>query len=191
MTDTVPTKRWTRLEYDRLIEKGVFGTEDRIELLGGALVVREPQGSPHAMGIRMAEEALRRVFAAGWDVRGQLPVALDDDSEPEPDISVVPGSFRDYRHGHPPRAVLIVEVAESSLSLDRALKGSLYARARVPEYWIVNLVDRALEVHRDPVADAAARYGWRYTTVATLRVGETVTSLSAPDSPISVGELIP
>lgn len=191
MTDTVPTKRWTRLEYDRLIEKGVFGTEDRIELLGGALVVREPQGSPHAMGIRMAEEALRRVFAAGWDVRGQLPVALDDDSEPEPDISVVPGSFRDYRHGHPPRAVLIVEVAESSLSLDRALKGSLYARARVPEYWIVNLVDRALEVHRDPAADAAARYGWRYTTVATLRVGETVTPLSAPDSPISVGELIP
>jgi Uma2 family endonuclease len=191
MTDTVPTKRWTRLEYDRLIEKGVFGTEDRIELLGGALVVREPQGSPHAMGIRMAEEALRRVFAAGWDVGGQLPVALDDDSEPEPDISVVPGSFRDYRHGHPPRAVLIVEVAESSLSLDRALKGSLYARARVPEYWIVNLVDRALEVHRDPVADAAARYGWRYTTVATLRVGETVTPLSAPDSPISVGELIP
>jgi Uma2 family endonuclease len=191
MTDTVPTKRWTRLEYDRLIEKGVFGTEDRIELLGGALVVREPQGSPHAMGIRMAEEALRRVFAAGWDVRGQLPEALDDDSEPEPDISVVPGSFRDYRHGHPPRAVLIVEVAESSLSLDRALKGSLYARARVPEYWIVNLVDRALEVHRDPVADAAARYGWRYTTVATLRVGETVTPLSAPDSPISVGELIP
>ena len=191
MTDTVPTKRWTRLEYDRLIEKGVFGTEDRIELLGGALVVREPQGSPHAMGIRMAEEALRRVFAAGWDVRGQLPVALDDDSEPEPDISVVPGSFRDYRHRHPPRAVLIVEVAESSLSLDRALKGSLYARARVPEYWIVNLVDRALEVHRDPVADAAARYGWRYTTVATLRVGETVTPLSAPGSPISVGELIP
>jgi Uma2 family endonuclease len=191
MTDTVPTKRWTRLEYDRLIEKGVFGTEDRIELLGGALVVREPQGSPHAMGIRMAEEALRRVFAAGWDVRGQLPVALDDDSEPEPDISVVSGSFRDYRHGHPPRAVLIVEVAESSLSLDRALKGSLYARARVPDYWIVNTVDRALEVHRDPVADAAARYGWRYTTVATLRVGETVTSLSAPDSPISVADLIP
>jgi Uma2 family endonuclease len=191
MTDTVPTKRWTRLEYDRLIEKGVFGTEDRIELLGGALVVREPQGSPHAMGIRMAEEALRRVFAAGWDVRGQLPVALDDDSEPEPDISVVPGSFRDYRHGHPPRAVLIVEVAESSLALDRALKGSLYARARVPDSWIVNLVERVLEVHRDPAPDAAARYGWRYTTVATLRVGETVTPLSAPDSPISVGELIP
>src|SRR5712692_6057360 len=102
MTDTVPTKRWTRLEYDRLIEKGVFGTEDRIELLGGALVVREPQGSPHAMGIRMAEEALRRVFAAGWDVRGQLPVALDDDSEPEPDISVVQGASATTGTGIPP-----------------------------------------------------------------------------------------
>jgi len=191
MADTLRTKHWTRVEYDHLIEKGVFGPDDRIELLGGALVVREPQGSPHAMGIRMAEEALRRVFAAGWDVRGQLPVALDDDSEPEPDISVVPGSFRDYRHGHPPRAVLIVEVAESSLSLDRAVKGSLYARARVPDYWIVNLVDRALEVRRDPAADAAAPYGWRYTSVATLRAGDSVTPLSAPDSPIAVADLIP
>jgi Uma2 family endonuclease len=136
MTETTPTKRWTRVEYDRLIEKGVLGPKDRIELLGGLLVVREPQGSPHAMGIRMAEEALRRVFASGGDVRGQLPVALDDDSEPEPDIRVVPGSFRDYRQAHPARAVLIVEVAEASLRLDRGEKGSLYARAGVPDYWI-------------------------------------------------------
>ena len=77
MSDTMPAKRWTRVEYDRLIDKGVLGPENRIELLGGTLVVREPPGSPHAMGIRMAEEALRRVFAGGWDVRVQLPVALD------------------------------------------------------------------------------------------------------------------
>ena len=191
ITDTLPTKRWTRVEYDRLIEKGVFGPEDRIELLGGALVVREPQGGPHAMGIRMAEEALRQAFATGWDVRVQLPVALDDDSEPEPDISVVPGSFRDYPRDHPGRAVLIVEVAESSLSLDRAMKGSLYARAHVPDYWIVNLVDRTLEVHRDPTPDGAARHGWRYTAVTTLRAGATVSPLSAPDSPISVADLLP
>ena len=111
MTDTLPTKRWTRLEYDRLIQTGAFGPEDRIELLGGALVVREPQDSPHAMGIRMAEEALRRAFATGWDVRVQLPVALDEESEPEPDVSVVPGSCRDYPRDHPGRAVLIVEIA--------------------------------------------------------------------------------
>jgi Uma2 family endonuclease len=191
MTDTLPTKRWTRLEYERLIEKGVFGTEDRIELLGGVLVIREPQGGPHAMGIRMAEEALRRAFATGWDVRVQLPVALDDDSEPEPDVSVVPGSFRDYPQDHPGRAVLIVEIAESSLAVDRAVKGSLYARARVPDYWIVNLVEHVLEVHRDPAADAAAQYGWRYASVTTHRAGEALTALAAPTSPISVVDLIP
>jgi Uma2 family endonuclease len=191
MTDTLPTKRWTRLEYDRLIEKGVFGPEDRIELLGGALVIREPQGGPHAMGIRMAEEALRRAFATGWDVRVQLPVALDDDSEPEPDVSVVPGSFRDYPQDHPGRAVLIVEIAESSLAVDRAVKGSLYARARGPDYWIVNLGEHVLEVHRDPAADAAAQYGWRYASVTTLRAGEALTAHAAPTSPISVVDLIP
>lgn len=191
MTDTLPTKRWTRLEYDRLIEKGAFGPEDRIELLGGALVVREPQGSPHAMGIRMAEEALRRAFATGWDVRVQLPVALDEESEPEPDVSVVPGSFRDYPRDHPGRAVLVVEIADSSLALDRTLKGSLYGRARVADYWIVNLVDRVLEVHRDPAPDPAAHPGWRYATVTTLRAGDTVVPLAAPDSPILVADLIP
>jgi Uma2 family endonuclease len=191
MTETLPIKRWTRVEYDRLIECGVFGPEDRIELLGGLLVVREPQGSPHALGIRMAEEALRAVFASGWDVRVQLPVALDDDSEPEPDVSVVPGSFRDYRHGHPPRAVLIVEVAESSLALDRGEKAGLYARAGLADYWIVNLVDHVLEVYRDPVADAGAPHGWRYASVVTLRSGDVVIPLAATASPIPGADLVP
>jgi Uma2 family endonuclease len=191
MTGTPAIKRWTRLEYDRLIERGVFGPEDRIELLGGLLVVREPQGGPHAMAFRMVEEALRRVFASGWDVRGQLPVALDDDSEPEPDISVVPGSFRDYPRDHPARSVLIVEVAESSLRLERSEKGSLYARARVPDYWIVNLVDHVLEVYRDPAPDAGAPYGWRYGSVVTLGAGDVVVPLATPASPIPVADLVP
>ena len=184
-------KRWTSLEYDRLIDKGVFGPQDRIELLGGLLMVREPHGSPHALGIRMAEEALRRAFTAGWDVRVQLPVALDEESEPEPDVSVVPGSFRDYRDAHPARAVLIVEVAESSLRLDRDDKGSLYARAGLADYWIVNLVDHVLEVRRDPVADPAAPHGWRYASVTTLRAADTVTPLAAPGSAIPVADLVP
>jgi Uma2 family endonuclease len=191
MTEATPTKRWTRIEYDRLIEKGVFGPKDRIELLGGLLVVREPQGGPHAMGVRMVEEALRGVFAAGWDVRGQLPVALDDDSEPEPDISVVPGSFRDYPQAHPARAVLIVEVAESSLRLDRDEKGSLYARAGVPDYWIVNLVDHVLEVYRDPATDVGAPYGWHYASVIRLRAGDAVIPLAALHSPVPVVALVP
>jgi Uma2 family endonuclease len=191
MTGTMPTKRWTRIEYDRLIEQGVFGPADRIELLGGALVVREPQGGPHAMGIRMVEEALRGAFASGGDVRVQLPVALDDDSEPEPDVSVVPGSFRDYPRDHPARAVLIVEIADSSLRLDRGEKASLYARARVPEYWIVNLVDHVLEVHREPAADAGAPYGWRYASVVALRAGDAVTPVAVMNSPIPVVDLVP
>jgi Uma2 family endonuclease len=191
MSETLPLKRWTRVEYDRLIDKGVFGPEDRIELLGGLLVVREPQGGPHAMGIRMVEEALRRVFATGWDVRGQLPVALDDESEPEPDVSVVPGSFRDYPHDHPRRAVLVVEIAESSLRLDRGEKAGLYARAGLADYWIVNLVEHVLEVYREPLADPGAPYGWRYATVLTLRAGDVVRPLAAPDTAIPVADLVP
>ena len=188
---TVSVKRWTRREYARLIECGAFGPADRIELLDGLLVVREPQSGPRALGIRMVQEALRGVFAVGWDVRAQLPVALDDDSEPEPDVSVVPGSFRDYRHDHPARPVLVVEVAESSLAVDRGDKASLYARAGLADYWIVNLVDHVLEVHRDPAADPRAPYGWRYGSILTLRPGDTVIPLAAPAAAIPVVDLVP
>ena len=184
-------KRWTRAEYDRLIDRGAFGPGDRIELLGGVLVCREPQGSAHATAIRMAEEALRGAFGAGWDVRVQLPVALDEESEPEPDVSVVPGTFRDYRLGHPARVALIVEIAESSLAADRREKGSLYARAGLADYWIVDLIDHVLEVHREPAVDSQAPYGWRYASLATLRPGETATPLAAPGAPIPVSDLIP
>jgi Uma2 family endonuclease len=191
MTDTLPIKRWTRLEYARLIECGAFGPDERIELLGGLLVVREPQRGPHALGIRMVQEALRRVFREGWDVRGRLPVALDNESEPEPDVSVVRGSFRDYAEDHPARAALVIEVADASLPVDRGEKAGLYARAGLADYWIVNLVDRVLEVYRDPLADPAAPYGWRYDSVLTLRHGDVVTPLAAPDGPIPVADLVP
>ncbi len=89
-------------------------------------------------------------------------MALDDESEPEPDISVVAGDPRDYRDAHPQRPALVVEVALSRLSFDREHKGSLYARAGIADYWIVNLPDRRVEVYRDPVPDAGAVFGWRY-----------------------------
>ena len=191
MSEPVRTRRWTRAEYDRLVEHGLFATGERIELLGGLLVVREPQGGRHAMGVRMVEEALRAAFGSGWDVRGQLPVALDAESEPEPDVSVVPGSFRDYPLEHPARAVLVVEIADSSLALDRGEKAGLYARARVPEYWIANLVDHTLEVHREPARDAGAPFGSRYREIVTRRPGETVVALAAPDTVIAVADLVP
>jgi Uma2 family endonuclease len=184
-------KRWSRLEYERLIDLGAFRPGDHVELVGGSLMVCEPQGSPHMTAIRMAEEALRRVFGAGWEVRTQAPVALDDESEPEPDVVVVPGSFRDYRHAHPARPALLVEVAGASLDSDREHKGSLYARAHVPEYWIVNLVDDRLDVHRDPVADSTAPFGWRYASIAHLGARDRISPLAAPRAEIAVADLLP
>src|SRR6266851_5298003 len=113
------TRRWKRVEYDRLIEAGFFRPGDPVELLGGQLIVAEPQGSGHFAAVRAAEEALRAAFGRGWDVRGQGPLALDEESEPEPDLAVVPGSFRDYQTGHPSRPVLVIEVSETSVALDR------------------------------------------------------------------------
>jgi Uma2 family endonuclease len=188
---TLRAKRWTRLEYERLVDLGAFGSGDHVELLGGNLMVCEPQGTPHMTGIRMAEEVLRRVFATGWEVRTQAPVALDDESEPEPDVVVAPGSFRDYRHAHPAQPVLLVEVADASLESDREHKGSVYARAQVPEYWIINLVDNILEVYRDPIVDFSAPFGWRYGSISRLGAGDFVRPLAADEARVAVADLLP
>jgi Uma2 family endonuclease len=186
----VRTRRWTRVEYDNLIETGFLGPGDKIELLGGQLCVSEPQNSPHARAISLGLEAIQRALASGWHVRVQMPIALDDESEPEPDLAVVSGGPRDYAD-HPSRPALVVEVADSSLALDREHKGNLYARARLPEYWIVNLADRVLEVYREPGLDAGAQYGWAYRVVLTLGPDEHVTPLAAPSARIPVADLLP
>src|SRR2546428_5094018 len=98
-------RRWKRVEYERLVDKGVFEPGDRVELIDGLLVVAEPQSSPHYTAIRLVERALARAFGAGWDVRTQAPIALDDDSEPEPDVAVVRCDLRRYRQAHPPDPV--------------------------------------------------------------------------------------
>jgi len=192
MQTTYPrTRRWTRAEYDRLIDKGMFQPGERLELLAGNLVVREPQGDPHTLAVELVNEALRTVFGPEWRVRVQLPIALDEESEPEPDVSVAPGRVRDSTEAKPARLALVVEIAESSLMLDREHKGGLYARARVPDYWIVNLVDRVLEVYRDPRPDASASYGWAYRSVQSLNAGEHVSPLAAPTARVPVADLLP
>jgi len=187
----VKTHHWSRAQYDRLIEVGFFEPLDPIELIGGQLVVAEPQGSYHFTSVRAVEETLRVVFGAGWDVRGQGPVALDDESEPEPDVAVVPGSFRDYVTGHPSRPVLVVEVSESSLAFDRFHKGSVYARAGLADYWVVNLVDRVLEVYRHPMQDPDAAFGWRYGSVETFGPEAFISPLALSDARIRVTDLLP
>ena len=187
----VKTHRWRRVEYERLIETGFFRPGDPVELVGGQLIVAEPQGSRHFAAVQAMEEALRTAFGPGWQIRGQGPLALDEESEPEPDVAVVAGSFRDYVDGHPSRPVLVVEISESSLGLDRDHKGSLYARAGLADYWIVNLVDQALEVYRDPGPDQAAPFGWRYRSVEVLR-GEAVASpLASGGASVHVRDVLP
>ena len=184
-------RSWTRAEYDRLIAIGVFRPGEPLELLGGHMLVAEPQGSAHHTALGLVEDALRIAFGAGWLVRSQGPIALDDESEPEPDVAVAPGSRRDYSRAHPARPVLVVEVAESSLALDREYKGSLYARAQLQDYWILNLLNRVLEIDREPTVESSAPFGWRYASTQVLDATSAIAPLAAPDAPVRVGDLLP
>jgi Uma2 family endonuclease len=185
------TRRFSRAEYDKLIEIGFFQPSDPIELIGGELMVAEPQGAEHYTAICKTARTLEAAFGAGWNVRTQGPIGLDEESEPEPDVAVVPGSLDDYSREHPSRPVLTVEVAVSSLGVDRQHKGSVYARAGLTDYWVLNLVDRVLEVYREPVADSAAPFGWRYARAEVLGADAHVTPLAAPAASIPVARLLP
>lgn len=187
----IGTRKWTRLEYDRLVEAEILGPEDRIELLGGQMIVKEPQHSPHATAIQLVQRTLDRAFGPGWSVRPQLPIALAEDSEPEPDVRVVRGDPREYRDAHPERPVLIVKVSLSRLGFDREHKGSLYARAGISDYWIVNLPDRPVEIYRGPVPDGASSFGWRYGRSVTLAPDERISPLAAPAAEVAVADLLP
>jgi Uma2 family endonuclease len=141
--------------------------------------------------VGLTGDALRAAFGEGWIVRIQDPVALDDESEPEPDLVVVAGGWRDYRTEHPARPVLVVEVSESSLAFDREVKGSLYARGGITDYWIVNLVDRVLEIYRAPSRDASAEFGWRYLGVEVLGPDGVASPLARPEARIAIAGLLP
>ncbi len=184
----VRTPRLTRIEYEALVEHGVLDEDDPIELLDGRLAFRESQGTRHAAACLRVRIALDRAFGAGYHVRPQFLIALDDVSEPEPDVAVVRGRIEDYLDAHPTSLVLVVEVADSSLGRDRGRKGSLYARAGVADYWIVNLLGRVLEVYRDPERSAAGR--WRYRTVRVLKPRAAVSPLAAPRARLRVADLL-
>lgn len=188
-TASTHPRRWKRIEYEQLIDRGIFQPGERLELIGGQLLVREPQGGAHALGIELVAEAMREAFGSAARVRVQLPIALDDESEPEPDVSVVGGPLADADRALPSRALLIVEVSDSSLALDQTEKASLYARAGIADYWILNLVERVLEVHREPTAGLTAPYGWRYRLIHRLAAGDVVSPLAAPRSRIPVARL--
>ncbi len=188
--ETVRTRQWKRLEYERLIETGFFQAGDKVELIGGQLMVAEPQGSRHAATVSLVADALRAAFGSGWYVMVQLPVALDDESEPEPDVTVARGAAREYWDEHPSRPVLVVEVADSSVTLGREYKASLYARAGVPDCWIVSIEEGIVEVYRRPVPSPEAPYGWRYAEMQRLGRGASVAPVASPSASIAVAALL-
>ena len=181
---------WTVKEFQRAYDLGVFGFDTRLELIEGEIIRKMPQNEPHSWAIRAMENALNRAFASGHDVRSQLPLVFGARNKPEPDVAVVAGSFDDYKRKHPTTAVLVVENSDSTLVQDRTAKASVYARAGIEEYWIVNLPDTVLEVHRQPAPMADQPLGHHYRSIVRLTAADTIAPLGAPDSAIAVASLL-
>ena len=171
-------------EYHRMIEAGSLGEDDRVQLIDGAVVAMTPQGPAHALAIQNFTRLLARALPSDLALRPQLPLTLPGDSEPEPDLAVVRLEEARSREHHPRTALLVVEVAGDSLPLDRQAKATLYARAEIPEYWIVNLAESTVEVHRDPDPAAGA-----YRTKAVVPSDGGLAASSVPGLRVDVADL--
>lgn len=151
----VPVWRLSVEQYHRMIRFGILTDDDPVELLEGWLITKMPKNPPHRLCTQLTREAIARLLPPNWYVDAQEPITTAD-SEPEPDVVVVRGERRAY-HDHHPReydVTLVVEVADTTLPRDRTLKKRLYARAGIPTYWIINLVDNQLEVYTEPTGAA-------------------------------------
>ncbi|MBM4001574.1 MAG: Uma2 family endonuclease [Planctomycetes bacterium] len=183
MTTTDPQARFlTRDDYYRMAAEGLF-THQRVEFVGGEIRMMSPMNPAHAASLQLVARALESALGKDHCVRVQLPLRVDNRSEPEPDIAVVPGTPRDYRQ-HPTTALIVVEISDTTLDFDRTRKRELYARAGIPEYWIVNLPDCRVEVQRVPL-------GGDYTQAFACDAAGTLASLAAPHVPIRVADLLP
>jgi Uma2 family endonuclease len=178
-------RRWTREEYERLGEQGFFRHDERVELLDGVIYEMSPQKSWHAAAIQALQENLLPVFGKGYSVRFQLPLALSFNSQPEPDVAVVRGHWRKYVDAHPTTAVLVVEVADTTLLQQRERrKRAIYAQAGIPDYWVLNRRAACLEVYREP------RDG-SYQSRTVLKTGDFVSPLASPEDSIPIANLLP
>lgn len=175
---------WDRETYYRLAEQGWFEGR-RVQLIEGEIVEMSPQKHPHAAGIELMKRALETAFTGSWWIRDQLPLKLANNSDPEPDLAVVPGSPRDYSD-HPTTANLVVEIADTTLAFDKGRKLRLYAAASLPEYWILDLSSRRLLVYRQPQPSSKD-----YAQTMICRESEVISPLSAPQGIIRVADILP
>jgi Uma2 family endonuclease len=170
-----------RVEYDQLVELGAF-RDEKIELVYGRLVEMAPHGREHAYALTKLSDLLVPALQGRAGVRTQLPFVAIDESEPEPDVAVLPAG--DYLDMHPSRAFLLIEVADTSLAYDRFTKGPLYASSGVPAYWIVNLIDMVIEVYGDLQSGT-------YSTMTRHLPGETLRVPSFEDVTVAVSTILP
>ena len=185
--------RWTLEAYDQIVSLGLLEGK-HVELVQGEIFVMSPRGEPHALTIIQLNEILIPYFNSrtGYRLRIQMPLALPPlTSEPEPDLAVVTLDTPTSAAGHPTNAVLVIEVAESSLAYDRDHKGPLYAAAGIRDFWLVNLPERRLEVYRHPVPEPRSFSAWRYRDCQVLQAGEQVSPLAAPDIVVPVAAVLP
>ena len=188
LLDRVPVRRH-RIDaaaYHRMAEVGILAADDRVELVEGQIVSMAPIGDDHAGTTRYLIHVLSRVVGDRALVDAGDPLRLDPFNEPQPDIVLLLPRADFYRRPPGPRAadtLLVIEVASTSLAIDRHVKRALYARYGVPEYWIIDLQGRAIEVHRAPSGDA-------YAEVRRAVPGETVSPASLPDVVLHVSEVL-
>ena len=174
--------------YEQMIASGVLGEDDPIELLNGVMVWKMPKNPMHFTVTRRCARTIERLLPNGWHVRTEGPIRIPDYDEPEPDIAVVRGDDDVYeqRHPGPGDIALIIEVADSSLSRDRGEKRDIYARAGIPVYWIINLVDVQIETYCRPTEAT-------FPTAAVLRAPDSAELVLEGHSPVQipVADLIP
>jgi Uma2 family endonuclease len=171
-------KRWTIDEFHALYSLPAFESK-KLVLLDGEILEMPNPNAPHDAGLGLALAAVMAAFGPGFWVRG-----------PMPDVAVVPGSPRDYPQ-QPTTALLVVEVSDTSLAIDTGIKAQLYAVAGIADYWVVDLNNHLLIVHRDPQPDPTSPYGASYRTVTALAVGQSVSPLAAPQAVLNVADLLP
>jgi Uma2 family endonuclease len=178
--------KWTSDDLIRMGEAGLLPREGRFELLDGDVYELMPPNPLHAFIVGLIRTLLHPVVSCrGAHIREEKPLRLRDGYDPQPDVAVVRGREHDYRDRFPGPGdvLLVIEVAETSLEHDRTMKLPAYAEAGIPECWIVNLPEKAIEVYRDPEGGA-------YRVGRIARSGETVEPLCAPESALSVAELL-
>jgi Uma2 family endonuclease len=190
VTVNLKPRLFTVEEYALMIEAGVFAPDERVELIEGEIIAVSPANPPHASRIARLTTVLVRLFGDTHEIRVQLPLTLGLRSEPEPDFALVRLEVADGAARHPAAADLVIEISDSSLRLDRNEKASLYAKAGVMDYWILNLKHHRLEVRRDAWEQEDAVYGWDYATVSLHSPDQRVSPLFAPQIVFEVCDLL-